>query len=150
MHIPLIWRPAPSAGVPAAVVDDPVGHLDVAPTFCQIAGVAAPGWMQGRALPKQPDASCERVITEWDSQFPTEDLHLRSMYRDQWLVTVYEPGGGYDGTEGELYDMRADPLQWENRWNEPGSRSVRDDLVADLYDHLPPERDPRLAVEAPV
>jgi arylsulfatase A-like enzyme len=150
MHIPLIWRPAPSAEVSPAVIDDPVGQLDVAPTLCEIAGVARAEWMQGRALPLGPDPTRERVITEWDSQFPTEDLHLRSLYRDHWLVTVYEPGGGYDGTEGELYDMGSDPHQWDNRWSDPGLRSLRDDLVADLRDHLPPERDPKLAVEAPV
>jgi hypothetical protein len=55
----------------------------------------------------------------------------------------------YDGTEGELYDLTHDPLQWRNLWDDPGSRKLRDDLVADLYDSLPSPREPRLAVEAP-
>lgn len=150
MRVPLVWRPAPSAAVSPAVVDDPVGHLDVAPTLCEIAGIAQPDWIQGFTLPVSPDPTRERVITEWDSQFSHEDLHLRSMYRDRWVVTVYEPGGGYEGGEGELYDLEADPHQWENRWDDAGLRAFRDDLVSDLYDHLPPARDPKLAVEAPV
>ena len=150
MHLPLIWRPAPSAGVAPAVVSDPVGQLDLAPTFCAIAGVEVPSWVQGRPLPVSADASRERVITEWDSQFPSEGLHLRSMFRDGWLVTAYEEGGGYDGSEGELYDLASDPHQWVNRWDDAGCAALRSDLVADLYDHLPPERDPKLAVEAPV
>ncbi|HEY2428625.1 MAG TPA: hypothetical protein VGI06_06825, partial [Acidimicrobiales bacterium] len=109
-----------------------------------------PSWVQGTALPVAADPSRERVITEWDSQFPSEGLHLRSMFRDGWLVTAYEEGGGYDGTEGELYDLGDDPHQWTNRWADQGCASLRSDLVADLYDHLPPERDPKLAVEAPV
>jgi hypothetical protein len=72
------------------------------------------------------------------------------MFRDGWLVTVYEPGGGYEGGEGELYDLSEDPWQWHNRWDDRAWASWRDDLVADLRDHLPPPREPRLAVEAPV
>ena len=143
-------RPAPSAGVTPNVVEDPVGQLDLAPTFCEIAGLPVPEWVQGKALPKTDGTGRERVITEWDSQFPTEDLHLRSMFRDGWLVTAYERGGGYDGTEGELYNLAEDPLQWQNRWDDPATRSLRDDLVTDLRDSLPPAHDPKLTVEAPV
>ena len=72
------------------------------------------------------------------------------MFRDGWLVTAYEPGGGYDGPEGELYTLAEDPLQWDNRWDDPTIRSLRDDLVTDLRDNLPPAHDPKLTVEAPV
>lgn len=150
MHLPLIWRPAPSAGVLPTVVTEPVGQLDLAPTFCAIAGLPVPAWVQGEALPAGPAPERERVITEWDSQFPTEDLHLRSMFRDGWLVTAYEAGGGYDGTEGELYNLEDDPCQWVNRWGDPACSALRSDLLADLHDHLPVPREPRLAVEAPV
>ena len=150
MHLPMIWRPAPAAAVAPAEVTDPVGQLDLAATFAAIAGLDVPEWVQGSVLPTGPGSGRERVITEWDSQFPTEDLHLRSMYRDGWLVTAYEPGGGYDGTEGELYNLAEDPLQWTNLWGDPGYRSRREELAADLYDNLAPERAERLAVEAPV
>ena len=33
MRLPLVWRPAPNAAVPAAEVTRPVGHLDLASTF---------------------------------------------------------------------------------------------------------------------
>jgi hypothetical protein len=55
----------------------------------------------------------------------------------------------YDGTEGELYDVRNDPEQWENLWGDPSKRSLREDLIADLRAHMPEERLPRLAVAAP-
>jgi arylsulfatase A-like enzyme len=150
MRLPMIWRPAPSAGVAPAVIEEPVGQLDLAPTFAAIAGLPVPDWAQGAPLPTAPGSGRERVITEWDSQFPEEDLHLRSLYRDGWLVTVYEPGGGYDGTEGELYDLTEDPLQWHNRWDDPGAAARRAELVTDLRDNMPPARPDRLAVEAPV
>jgi hypothetical protein len=55
----------------------------------------------------------------------------------------------YDGTEGELYRVDEDPWQFRNLWDDPGYRSVRSDLVADLYDNLPAAREPRLPVSRP-
>ena len=77
-------------------------------------------------------------------------MKLRSIARDGWVCTAYEAGPMYEGTEGELYDLGEDPLQWRNLWDDPSFRATRDDLVADLYDSLPEPRTPRLAVEAPV
>jgi len=151
MRLPMIWRPAPSVGFEGGVVvAEPVGQLDLAPTFCAIAGIPIPSWVQGAPLPLAPGSGRERIITEWDSQMPSEDLHLRSLYRDGWLATAYEPGGGYDGSEGELYNLVDDPHQWSNLWDDPSCAALRSDLVADLYDNMPPAHEPRLAVEAPV
>ncbi len=55
----------------------------------------------------------------------------------------------YDGTEGELYNLREDPLQWRNLWNDAGYAKMKSDLIADLYDNLPPTRSPQLTVDAP-
>jgi hypothetical protein len=56
---------------------------------------------------------------------------------------VYEaerPGpGGISIATGELYDVAADPRQWHNRWDDPTVRALREDLISDLYDHLPGE-----------
>ena len=170
MRLPLVWRPAPSAGVAPAEVRDPVGQVDLAPTFCAIAGVPSAPWMQGDPLPVAPGSGRERVLCEWDSQFPSHGMHLRSIYRDGWLCTVYEPstdgqptgleavlGDGvlapcgihYDGSEGELYQVDEDPHQFVNRWDDPAVRALRDDLRADLYDSLPRPRAAPLLVDAP-
>jgi arylsulfatase A-like enzyme len=172
MRIPFVWRPAPSAGVAPATIEEPVGQLDLAPTFCRVAGVPVPGWMQGKPLPTAPGSGRERVITEWDGQFRQLGMHLRSIYRDGLVCTVYEPSTTdagwdlarlykafgvdlplpdvrYDGSEGELYDLREDPLQWRNLWSDPAYAARKSDLVADLYDHLPRPREPRLRVDAP-
>jgi arylsulfatase A-like enzyme len=173
MHLPLIWRPAPSAKVAPAEISEPVGQLDFAPTFCEIAGVPIPQWVQGKPLPMAPGSDRRRVITEWDSQFAQVGMHLRSIYRDGFVCTVYEKttrgegfnlepllrmriGAGapmpnivYDGTEGELYNLREDPLQWRNLWNDAAYKKLKSDLVAELYDNLPPVRSPKLSVEAP-
>lgn len=144
MRLPMIWRPAPESGESPCVVASPVGQVDLAPTFCRIAGVDAPDWMQGKPLPLAEDASRERAFTEWDSDVFDIDVRVRSLYRDDMLVTTYEPGTRHDGSEGELYDLRNDPQQRANLWEDPTRRPLRDDLVADLRDNLPPSREPPL------
>ena len=171
MRLPFIWRPAPSAGIAPADVQDPVGHVDLAPTFCAIAGIDAPDWVQGHILPTSDgDPGRARMLCEWDSQFPGYGMHLRTIFRDGWLCTVYEPStagqpngleetwgeavlrpcpvvyeatasgpGGVAIATGELYAVHGDPHQWDNKWDDAASRSLRDDLVADLYDSLPIE-----------
>jgi hypothetical protein len=91
------------------------------------------------------------VITEWDSEHGDISLHMKSIYNKAgWLCTVYEKSSLYDGTEGELYDMTADPEQRVNLWDDPAHRATRDQLVSDLYDELPRPREPRLPRQAPV
>jgi arylsulfatase A-like enzyme len=150
MRLPLVWRPAPSAGVPPSVVPTPVGLVDLAPTFCGIAGLAVAPWMQGSPLPTDGQGGPERVLTEWDSELFGVGVHLRTVTRDGWVCTAYLPGTVHDGTEGELYDLADDPLQHVNRWDDPAVRSLRDDLLADLWASQPPAHDPRLQLEAPV
>jgi arylsulfatase A-like enzyme len=171
LRVPLIWRPARAAGVAPAAIEEPVGLVDLAPTFCAIAGVDVPEWMEGTPLPTAKGSGRERVLTTFDSQFAAVGMHLSTIYRDGWICTAYGPttddeggrfraywaiwGRGselpvYRGDEGELYDVRSDPWQWENRWSDPSVRAWRDELLADLRAHLPPLRVPPLPFVAPV
>jgi arylsulfatase A-like enzyme len=170
LRIPLIWRPAKNASVNATRISDPVGHVDLAPTFCDVAGVPIPSSMQGAPLPTAGGSGRERIITTFDSQFRSVGMHLRTIYRDGYICTAYrkrtrDRGGAfrfywsiwghgtevpeYDGSEGELYDLSEDPLQTENLWHDRGRQKLRDELLADLRDHLPPAREPPLEVAAP-
>jgi arylsulfatase A-like enzyme len=62
MRVPLIWRPAPSLRVKPSEVPEPVGHVDLAPTFCAIAGVEPADWMQGSELPTAFGSRRERAL----------------------------------------------------------------------------------------
>jgi len=153
MRLPLVWRPAPSAAVAPAVVASPVGLVDLAATFCGVAGVAVPEWVEGVALPQDDAAAAGRsgrVLTEWDSELFGVDVHLRTITRAGWVCTAYLPGTVHDGSEGELYDLAADPLQQVNLWDDPARRALRDDLLDDLWAAQPPPRQPRRPLEAPV
>jgi arylsulfatase A-like enzyme len=160
MRLPLVWRPAPSSRTPAgeqagpSVVTKPVGLVDLAPTFCAIAGLEPAEWMEGAALPTDDvDAESrgfERVLTEWDSELFGTSVHLRTIMRDHYVCTAYLPGTSHDGTEGELYDLADDPLQRINRWDDPAMAQIRSDLLSDLWDAQPEPRAERLYLEAPV
>lgn len=153
MRLPLIWRPAPSAGVAPAVVTRPVGTIDLAATFCGIAGVDDPAFIDGDRLPINDadlDGTPERVLTEWDSELYGIGVHLRTITRDGWVCTAYKPGYVHDGTEGELYSLADDPLQHTNRWDDPAVASIKADLLDDLWASQPTVRMPRLDVQAPV
>jgi arylsulfatase A-like enzyme len=152
MRLPLIWRPAANASArpTPSVVSTPVGLVDLAPTFCLIAGIAAADWMEGAPLPVDDTGGPERVLTEWDSELFGVDVHLRTITRDGWVCTAYRPGTAHDGTEGELYDLVDDPLQRVNRWDDPSQRSRRDDLLDDLWASQPVAHQPKILLQAPV
>jgi arylsulfatase A-like enzyme len=151
MRLPLVWAPAPSARVAPAVVRQPVGLVDLAPTFCGIAGVDPEPWMQGAALPSADGERDGRaVLTEWDSELFGVGVHLRTITRDNVVCTAYRTGTVHDGTEGELYDLADDPLQQHNLWDDASRRALRSDLVADLWDSQPVSHDGRLELQAPV
>ncbi|HJW39623.1 MAG TPA: sulfatase-like hydrolase/transferase [Rhizomicrobium sp.] len=139
MRLPLIWRPAPNAHVAPAAFAAPVGQVDFAPTFCEIAGVEKPDWMEGAPLPRDATAAAgrEAVFTEWDSEFKDVSISLRTLHRDGWTITAYGKTSTYEGTEGELYDLRNDPKQWRNLWDEPSDAAMKKDLLADLRARTP-------------
>jgi arylsulfatase A-like enzyme len=154
MRLPLIWRPAKHRGIAPATVSAPVGLVDLAPTFCEVAGLPAQPYMEGKALPISDDDAAargfERQLTEWDSSIFGVEVHLRTITRDGWVCTAYLPGTTSDGTDGELYDLSEDPLQQRNLWDVPSAAGMRSDLLADLWAHQPAQRRPLAPLSAPV
>ena len=127
MRLPLIWRPAPSATVSPAVVAEPVGLVDLAPTFCAIADVDPPEWMEGAALPVD-DADATRGVSTGCSPSGTASSSGSTSTcapspGTTGCAAPTSPGTSHDGTEGELYDLDDDPLQRLNRWDDPALRA---------------------------
>ena len=55
LRVPLIWRPAVSAAVSPVTIDNAVGNVDLAPTFCAIAGIELRhGWKARHCRPREP------------------------------------------------------------------------------------------------
>ncbi len=153
MRLPFIWKPAGSET--PSTVTAPVGHLDLASTFCAIADIEIPDYCQGQVLPRSDaEATAQTrdcVLTEWDSEHGPISMHLASIYEQSgWLCTSYGESALYDGTEGELYNMSEDPGQTVNLWAEQSAQGIRDDLVDLMQERLPTKRTPRLERRAPV
>jgi hypothetical protein len=76
------------------------------------------------------------------------DVHVRSVVTAEHLYSEYQPGTLHDGSEGELYDLRDDPLQRVNLFDDPTFASVRATLHERLTAHE--ERPGDRAVPGPV
>ena len=130
LRVPLIVR---GAGFePGAVIDDPVGTIDLAPTFLRAAGVPVPEAMEG--VPLQ-ELGRDHVLTEDDHQILFR-LPLRTITTRRWKLTRYEAQEGV----GELYDLVDDPGEFVNRWDDPAAKAEKDDLLAlldEVMNHEP-------------
>jgi arylsulfatase A-like enzyme len=127
LRLPLIVR---GAGFPAgAVVDDPVGTIDLAPTALAAADLERPDWMEGAVLPPLDPTPREHVLTENDHQMVIT-LPLRTITTARWKLTRYE---AHDGV-GELYDLDGDPGEFDNRWDDPTCAAAKAELLTLLDD----------------
>ncbi len=137
-RVPLIWKPAKNANIPAAVVNSPVGLLDLAPTFMDIAGAEIPDWVDGRSLPKsQQEADSQgrqAVYTQFEGHTPECSIIMNSVYADGKKCVQYLPTFTYEGTEGEFYDLNEDPTERVNLWDDPRYQGVKSDMVAAIRD----------------
>ena len=123
IRVPLIVRgPGFAAG---AIVDDPVGTIDLAPTVLRACGVAPPAGIEGRPL---LDGPRELVLTEDD--MIRGGFAFRTMTTRRYRITRDEAVP----ERGELYDLDDDPGELVNRWSDPALASRRSDLLATLDD----------------
>jgi arylsulfatase A-like enzyme len=139
--------------VPAGrVVDDFVSLCDLAPTICDLADVPYTTWPP---LPDEHPGGCvpadtlpdvqgisllpalrgdgparPHVLIEYEWRW-IPGLHQKTLRTSDWRITVYA-GRPY----GELYDLRADPDEFVNCWQEPALRAMRGDLIALLLNEV--------------
>jgi arylsulfatase A-like enzyme len=123
IRVPLVVRGPGFA--PGAVVDDPVGTIDLAPTCLRACGVALPPQLEGRPLSA---GAREHVLTEDD--MIRGALAFRTLTTRRWRITRSET----DPAAGELYDLAEDPGELVNRWSDAALAPVRSDLLATLDD----------------
>lgn len=140
IRTPLIWTepqyaPEPGGVAPASsglAVSALASSLDVARSLLARAGLAAGYGMQGQDLgaclqtPDRSEHDC--VIVEHQTSRPvpgaTRRLRVRTMTDGRWRLSIW------DGIPfAELYDLEADPHELVNRWNDPGFRARRAELV---------------------
>lgn len=109
-------------------------NLDFAPTFLDLAGVPKPDYMQGRSLlplfdGKTPD-DWRKAIYYHYYEYPgwhAVKRHYGIRTKRYKLIHFY-----YDINEWELYDLKKDPEEMQNVYNNPAYQHVRDSLTVEL------------------
>ena len=146
IRVPLIVR-WPERFAAGATHDDVVSLLDFAPTLLDIAGVPIP---EGDT-PPQPVGAAEFPpwpgrslvpILKGETPFTTgtalveddqDDLgvRLRTLVTERYRLTAYS-GQSY----GELFDVREDPDEVRNLWDNPSDKRLRNELRLALLDKI--------------
>ena len=124
--------------------------LDIAPTLLDAAGLKVPQAMQGKTL--LPILAGEQDSTQLRT-------HVFSEYYNAWshkhsygtmLRTDTHKMVVYHGTDqGELYDLKNDPDEFENLWSHPAHAELKTEMLKDTFDASVFTMDPTPPREGP-
>jgi len=140
LHVPLIIAdPDEEPGT----VEGVCSNVDVMPTLLNRCGAEIPETVQGEILPGPGGRPCRDHAFEsaW-SKFGPQLQHC-TIYKQDWRISVFP-----HLREGELYDLREDPFEQRNLYDDPAYRSVRRDLNEELLyaaGAAEPDRPPNVA-----
>lgn len=133
VHVPMImaWPGRFAAG---RRTDALVELVDIAPTLLEAAGLEVPERMQGRSLmpllarETPPAAHKEVVICDFNDSVgysPVADQTQATMTFDgRWKLAIY-----HSHEIGELFDLRDDPGEFDDRFDDPPLAALRCRLV---------------------
>lgn len=118
--------------------------VDLAPTLLEAAGLPGYEGMQGRSLwslmtgTLEEDTHRDDVYCEFHNAQIRNDRACGTMLRTQDYKLV-----AYHGHPiGELYDLRRDPNETENRWSDPSCQSIKLEMFQRLCDRMAATADP--------
>jgi len=144
------------AGMPGGrQYDGLVELVDVAPTLLDAAGLPAYPGMQGRSLcpvlkgEAGGHAHREDVYAEFYQAIPnayaaTNGAHATALRTTDWALSVVH------GTDaGEIYDLRNDPGEVHNLWDDAAYAAVKTSMLKRLCDRMAATIDPLPPVLAP-
>ncbi|CCN18394.1 sulfatase-like hydrolase/transferase [Bordetella bronchiseptica] len=137
IRTPFIW--ADPAGAQGARSDALCSTIDIAPTVLARAGLLPYNGIQGADLGAlmrgEQTAPREAVLIEEEGQRVMfgfdKRVRMRTLQTGRYRMSVY-----HGVSWGELYDLREDPLELRNLWDEPGSAALRQDLLFQLAQNL--------------
>ena len=131
IRVPFLWAD-PRARRKASHTAELAGSIDLARTFLDRAGLAPYNGMQGHSLlgiAERGEASRhDGLIVEQATQRPMpgfdRPIRVWSFVDRDWRITLWP-----DPKQGELYNLKADPCEMTNLWDDLGSREKRNELV---------------------
>jgi uncharacterized sulfatase len=144
VRIPFIVR-WPGMAPAGSVSKDPVSHIDLVPTLLDYFGMAAPSILQGRSLLAQMRNPAHRTNDFVFMEFNRFEIDhdgfgafapMRSVFDGRYKLVI-----NLLDTD-EFYDLTADPLELQNRVNDPASTPERERLLDELLAWMNRTRDP--------
>jgi arylsulfatase A-like enzyme len=134
IRVPSVWR-FPGRFPADHRVSGFSSMIDVMPTLLNLAGIPAPPGLQGEsltdALAGKDWAGRRFVLIENDdvvaSPALAEQAFSRTLRTEKYSINVYSTH-----SDGELYDLEADPGQLRNVWSDPAYSSAKSDLLVQL------------------
>ena len=127
MRVPFVIR---VPGAEPRMVDAPMSNTDVMPTLLELVGVAIPDCVQGRSHAPFLRGEADRIEDEvFSSGWLVDVPRLRhmSLHSDTYRITWWP-----NQVDGELYDLRNDPHEFENLFHREEHRAWRDQLMTRL------------------
>jgi N-sulfoglucosamine sulfohydrolase len=151
------------------VIDAPITHLDVYPTLCELAGVAAPEWLQGESLMPLVRGEVERLHeaifaeTTFHAAYEPQRAVRTERYKyirrfDEYPhpvlancdespskdLLVAAGWGGRTVDREQLYDLVLDPAEGSNLVADPGSAEALAEMRGRLDAWMRETEDPLL------
>ena len=100
--------------------------VDIAPTVLAAAGVEIPSGIQGANLLNAFDGECVRDWALVDNQ-PTINFHQQTLVHGDYKIVCYK-----HDSYGELYDMKNDPNQLNNLFDDPAHIDLKQRMLIKL------------------
>lgn len=120
--------------IPAGTVrEEMVLDTDIAPTLLDLAGVAIPPYMQGKSILPLAKNSDSQFRNEWYYEYyewpnPEKVAPHRGIRTEQHKLIQYV----LDPSEGELYDLKADPGEHDNLYGKAEHAALQAHLTERL------------------
>ena len=172
--VPLIVR-GPGGFVGPKMIEAPVSHMDLFPTVCELAGIPAPAWLQGKSLlplvrgetevlheqlyaevtyhaAYEPMRAVHTPRYKYIKRFDGRTTPVRPNVDDSPSKTVWHDlGWGERPIDSEmLYDLMFDPNEANNLVGNPRYAEVLADMRGRLQGWMTDTHDPLLVGAVPL
>jgi arylsulfatase A-like enzyme len=128
IRVPLVMR-LPGVFEGGKTRDGFVELIDLAPTILEVAGIEAPrDRLQGHSLVNET-AEREFVFCEYYNSWTHPDAYGTMIRTREEKLVVYHGTG-----QGEYYDLRSDPDEFENRFSDPTASDAVRRLMQQCFD----------------
>ncbi|MPQ44690.1 sulfatase family protein [Clostridium tarantellae] len=128
IKVPLIVKE--KGVVPESIVNESLQSLvDFTPTILSKLGFEIPRTMAGKDQSKvwNNEKKSVRNYIMVENQHTENTVNLRTLVNERYKLTVY-----YNKTHGELYDLKNDPLEFNNLWNNSEYAELKSKLLLDF------------------